>query len=251
MTDKIFPPVRDKIRFTSPFLEPRGNYKHLGTDFGPQTPGVPGDTVVASTSGTLVHQYTSPTYGKAAVVERDNGDGTYSYFLYGHLKHYDPKFTLNSREPTKPVNAGDQIGQMGNTGSSARGEKNPVHTHFEQITTGGKLELLNGWPLGKGNAGVTDTGVPWERVGASFQLPNGWVATSDNGRMSVTLPGDRFFGGNSPQTALCRASAETRANSPTVASRMMTSATASETGDRQAAPECLGPLVCVPDRFNG
>jgi hypothetical protein len=159
-----------------------------------KTPGVPGDDVLASTSGTLVSEFNVPTYGNAAVIERDNGDGTYSYFLYGHLAGYAKKFELSPKEPTKPVGVGEVIGQMGNSGSSAEGEPIPVHNHFEQINTNGRLDFSHGWPLKRGPAGVTDSGVRWERTAPSFQLPNGWVATSDNGRISATIPPEQFSG---------------------------------------------------------
>ena len=196
MTDTLFPPVRGDIRFTSPFGKPRGNYKHLGTDIGAQKPGVAGDPIFAAAAGTLVLQYTSPTYGLTAIIERDNGDGTYSYFLYAHLKNYHPAFKLSEDLPTRPVKAGDEIGQMGDTGLSANNKPIPVHSHFEQINTNGKFNFSGGWPIkrGAGEAGVTDDGVAWEKVGPSFQLPNGWVATSDNGRMSVTIPPEQFAG---------------------------------------------------------
>jgi hypothetical protein len=85
MTDNLIPPVRGNIRFTSPFLARRRTYSHLGTDFGPQKPGVPGDPIVAAVGGTLVHPLDIPTYGHAAVIERGNGNGTYSYFHNAHL----------------------------------------------------------------------------------------------------------------------------------------------------------------------
>lgn len=204
MTDNVSPPVRGRIRFTSPFDEPRGNYNHLGTDFGAQTPGVPGDNVFPSTSGRLVYRNKSPTYGNAAIVERDNGDGTYSYFLYAHLADHPelPSDKLKGLPVVgDDINAGDVIGQMGHTGLSANRKRIPVHTHFEQITTGGRLDFSHGWPLGTGSVGVTDCGIPWERVGSSFQLPNGWVATSDNGRMSVTIPPEQFTGAQQGSTA--------------------------------------------------
>ena len=192
------------MRFTDPFFKPRGDHKHLGTDFGPQTRDVPGDDVVASTSGKLVYRYKSSTYGYAAVVERDNGDGSYSYFLYSHLA--DPSKPI-SKEPKRPpvvgddINAGGLIGEMSNTGSSAKNGKIHVHTLFEEITTGCRLDFSHGWPLGKGNVGVTESGIPWERVGPSFQLPNGWVATSDNGRIGVTIPAERLLAHSNPRTA--------------------------------------------------
>jgi len=49
-------PIRSdgRIKFSSPFLAPRGNNNHLGTDFGAQTPGVPRDDVVAAVPGKLI-----------------------------------------------------------------------------------------------------------------------------------------------------------------------------------------------------
>jgi murein DD-endopeptidase MepM/ murein hydrolase activator NlpD len=169
MTDSVFPAVRGTIRITSPFLEPRRNYRHLGTDFGAQTPGVPGDQTVAAVTGLLVHQYHSDTYGNAAVIERDNGDGTYSYFLSAHLAKYADDFRLSPKTPTIEVHAGDVIGQMGNSGKSAKLEPIPVQGHFEQINTDGRLDFSHGWPLkDKGNVGVTDSGVAWEKSALPF-----------------------------------------------------------------------------------
>ncbi|WP_426422611.1 AIDA repeat-containing protein [Bradyrhizobium genosp. A] len=200
MSDVILPPVAGNFRITSPFGADRGSYQHLGTDFGAQTPGVAGDPIVASVDGTMVYQYRSSTYGNASVIERDNGDGTYSYFLNAHQSGFADNYTLSSQNPTMPVNAGDVIGYMGNTGASANGSSIPVHDHFEQINTGGKVDFSQGWPFEKGDVGVTNSGVAWERSGPSFQLSNGWAATSDNGRVSVTIPSG--FGNSSTDNSV-------------------------------------------------
>ena len=204
MTDAILPPVRRDVRFTDAFLAPRGKYDHLGTDFGPSTRGVPGDPIHSSVAGTLVYRGKSPTYGNFVVVERDNADGTFSYFLNAHLED-DSK--LSSKEPIRIVKIGDEvtaddiIGRMGQTGKSAKSKPILVHGHFEQINTDGKLDFSRGWPLEKGNAGVAESGVAWERVGPSFELPNGWIVTSDNGRVSVTLSPEQFGAPSSKATA--------------------------------------------------
>jgi len=191
--DIINPPVRgDRISSKGPFGQPRGGRRHLGTDFGPQTPGVPGDNVVAAIPGKLVHRYWSPSYGNVAVLERSNGDGTYSYFVYAHMA--DPEEgSISNKSKMLPkvgddIDTGQTIGQMSNTGSDLNGNPVPVHVHVEQVNTNGRLDFSKGWPLGKGPVGVTPSGTSWERVGPSFQLPNGWVAKSDNGRISVTTP---------------------------------------------------------------
>lgn len=189
MTDVVGPPVRGNIRFRGPFLEPRGNgIFHYGTDFGPQKPGVAGDEIVAPVDGTLVHQYRSPSFGNTSVIERSNGDGTYSYFVVAHQSGYADKYRLSSQNPTIPVKTGDTVGYMGNTGTSSEGKPVPVHGHLEQINTDGQVDFSQGWPFGKGRSGTTGSGLGWQKVGSSFQLPNGWVATSDNGRVSVTVP---------------------------------------------------------------
>jgi murein DD-endopeptidase MepM/ murein hydrolase activator NlpD len=189
MTDVVGPPVRGNIRFNHPFLEPRakGTF-HYGTDFGPQKPGMAGDEIVAPVDGTLVHQYRSPSFGNTSVIERNNGDGTYSYFVVAHQAGYADKYRLSSQNPTIPVKTGDTIGYMGNTGTSSTGERILAHEHLEQINADGQINYSHGWPFQKGRNGTTDSGVGWQKVGSSFQLPNGWVATSDNGRMSVTVP---------------------------------------------------------------
>ena len=189
MTDVVRPPVRGNIRLNHPFLEPRerGTF-HYGTDFGPHAVDVAGDEIVAPVDGTLVHQYRSPSFGNTSVIERNNGDGTYSYFVVAHQSGYADKYRLSSQNPTIPIKTGDTIGYMGNTGTSGLGKSIKVHEHLEQINTDGQVDFSHGWPFEKGRAGTTGSGVGWQKVGSSFQLPNGWVATSDNGRVSVTVP---------------------------------------------------------------
>src|SRR5579872_1615706 len=116
--DVVNLPVRgNRLGFTGLFGEPRGDRRHLGTDFGAQTPGVAGDDIVAATPGKLVYQGPAGKYGNIAVVERDNGDGTHSYFLDAHLAEPDP-----SRVPSvgQDVQAGQTVGLMSNTGASAK-----------------------------------------------------------------------------------------------------------------------------------
>jgi hypothetical protein len=91
VTDSVLTPVRGNVRIKGTFREPRDGYKHLGTDFGPQTPGVPGDPVQASVTGMLVYKGSAPGFGKVAVIERDNGDGTYLYFIDAHLAKYNDR----------------------------------------------------------------------------------------------------------------------------------------------------------------
>jgi hypothetical protein len=202
MTDVVRPPVRGNIRFTGPFLEPRGKgILHYGTDFGPQNPGVAGDEIAAPVDGTLVHQYRSPSFGNTSVIERNNGDGTYSYFVAAHQSGYADKYRLSSQNPSIPVKTGDTIGYMGKTGTSGQREPVPVHGHLEQINTDGQVDFSHGWPFVSKDhepAGVTRSGVGWQKVGSSFQLSNGWVATSDNGRTSVTVPSG--FGSSASNT---------------------------------------------------
>jgi len=192
MTDVVRSPVRGNIRFTARFLEPRGKgILHFGTDFGPQNPGVAGDEIVAPVDGTLVHQYSSLSYGNTSVIERNNGDGTYSYFVIAHQSGYGDNYRLSPQNPAIPVKTGDAIGNMGNTGTTRQGGPIPVHAHLEQINADGRVDFSHGWPFASKDhepAGVTRSGVGWQKVGPSFQLPNGWVATSDNRRVSVTVP---------------------------------------------------------------
>jgi len=169
---------------------------------------VPGDPIYSSVAGALVYRGSSPTYGKFVVVERDNGDGTYSYFLNAHLKDYADDLRQKSQDSeTKPPQDSDTkpghiIGRMGMSGKSARLQPIPVHGHSEQINTDGKLDFSRGWPVDKGKAGVTKSGVAWERVGQSFELPNGWIANSDNGRISVTLSPEQFMASSSKAAVL-------------------------------------------------
>lgn len=191
MNRPVRPPVEGDIRITSAAGKQRGTYVHLGTDFGPQTPGIAGDPLYAVTDGVLVHQYKSPTFGRTSVLERDNGDGTFSYFVYAHQGRYADDMELSPRKPTLKVPEGKVIGYMGNTGASAEGKPIPVHEHFEQIDTNGRVNFSNGWPFSskdRAATGVTGSGVTWQKVGSSFALPNGWVARSDAGKVAVNVP---------------------------------------------------------------
>lgn len=148
------------------------------------------------TDGVLLHQYMSSTFGWTSVLERDNGDGSYSYFVYAHQvpPPRDGEYRgvkLTPKQPTQEVTEGAVIGYMGETGGSAEGKPIPVHSHFEQIDTNGRVDFSHGWPFNskdRAATGVTRAGVMWEKVGPSFRLPNGWIAKSDAGKVTVEVP---------------------------------------------------------------
>jgi murein DD-endopeptidase MepM/ murein hydrolase activator NlpD len=110
MTDIILSPVVNTFRITDGFGANRGSYAHLGTDFGAVTPGVAGDPLVAVADGTLDYQYRSGSFGLTSVLEIDNGDGSYSYFIYAHQSGYAVKLT--PEHPQAEVYAGQTIGYM-------------------------------------------------------------------------------------------------------------------------------------------
>lgn len=100
---------------TQGFMNPGAGYTlgyHTGTDFGASF----GTVVHAATGGTVVASDTSSAYGLNVLIH--NNDGTYA--LYAHL-------SARSVTPGMHVSAGDQIGNVGNSGTHTSGP----HLHFE------------------------------------------------------------------------------------------------------------------------
>ncbi|KPI09945.1 Peptidase M23 [Actinobacteria bacterium OV450] len=85
---------------------------HTGVDFGASY----GTIVHAAMGGTVVASDTSSAYGLNVQIR--NNDGTYA--LYAHL-------SSRSVTPGMTVKAGDQIGNVGNSGTNSSG----AHLHFE------------------------------------------------------------------------------------------------------------------------
>jgi murein DD-endopeptidase MepM/ murein hydrolase activator NlpD len=118
-------------RFTSPYgmrMHPVDHVRkfHTGIDIDGQT----GDRVNAWKDGKVAFCRRRGGYGKLVVIEHDDGSESY----YAHLNGFNVK-------KGQRVHAGDQIGQMGNTGKSTGS-----HLHFE-IRIGGQpvnpLERFN------------------------------------------------------------------------------------------------------------
>lgn len=90
--------------------------RHTGSDFGPNTPGVAGDPIYASTSGTVIRAGPANGYGNYVVIQYPDGSISTAY---GHMNSIGVSVG-------DTVSAGQQIGTMGNTGRSTA-----VHLHYE------------------------------------------------------------------------------------------------------------------------
>lgn len=104
-----------RIRETHPVTGAPGR-PHRGIDIGGTTPGVAGDPIYSTASGTVVSSGYVSGYGNYVRIQ--HADGTVST-AYGHLH------TLGV-SVGQTVSAGQQIGTMGNTGGSTG-----VHLHYE------------------------------------------------------------------------------------------------------------------------
>jgi len=105
-----------------------GNRFHQGVDFG-WTETHPDPAIRASAPGSVVWSGVKDGWGFGTfiVIEHDGGSGK-EYTLYGHLASADV-------DAGKAVQAGDEIGVMGNTHDSAAAVAK--HLHFEIITGAG------------------------------------------------------------------------------------------------------------------
>ena len=121
-----FPVSGGKISFEDSFGEPRdygGSRIHEGTDlFGEiKEPGY--YPVCSMTDGTVEKVGWLPLGGYRIGIRAPSG----GYFYYAHLSEYDRNF-----QEGEPVQAGDILGYMGDTGYGQEGTRGrfPVHLHL-------------------------------------------------------------------------------------------------------------------------
>lgn len=128
------------------FGEPRTSHFHAGIDFKPQR-GWGLDSIYATQKGHISRIVVSPDgYGNALYIDHPDGHTS----VYAHLKAFVPKvrryiesimydkqvYQINHfpQADVFPVNAGEVLGIMGNTGRSSG-----PHLHFELRKTDGQL----------------------------------------------------------------------------------------------------------------
>ncbi|MGM9988891.1 MAG: phage tail tape measure protein [Bacillaceae bacterium] len=110
------------FRKTSSFNEHRGSYNHGGLDLAN---GKQGDPVKALQSGKVTQAYYSKSGGYMVVIQQDDGIVT----KYMHMQK-GLKVKAGQR-----VNAGDQLGKVGNTGNSSG-----AHLHLQMEKDGVKID---------------------------------------------------------------------------------------------------------------
>lgn len=131
-------PVRHALSLSGCFGEIRHNHFHAGVDIRSSHSGVPDEIVSASNGFVSRIEIHSDSYGKILYVQHPGGFTT----VYAHILSFRPDIEAKVREfqyqtqeyevtldfnPREfPVQKGDHIAYMGNTGAS-RG----VHLHFE------------------------------------------------------------------------------------------------------------------------
>ncbi len=155
-TSLLVSPVRHKVLLNGTFAELRGRHFHGGIDFKSSL-GVVGDSLFATQKG-FVEEITrrGSGYGNLLVIRHRDG----SKSLYAHLDRFrldieeylfneqcrmtKSEVTLHPPSTLFPIEKGDFIGFMGNTGHSFG-----PHLHYEVITAdGSKLNpLLQGFEI--------------------------------------------------------------------------------------------------------
>ncbi|MGE0741259.1 MAG: M23 family metallopeptidase [Hyphomonadaceae bacterium] len=96
---------------------PRGRGQHKGVDYHARD----GGPILAAGAGTVVEAVYRDDYGNMLVI--DHGNGVYT--RYAHLSSFSRGIVAGAR-----VEAGQQIGLMGNTASYPI----PIHLHYEVLT---------------------------------------------------------------------------------------------------------------------
>jgi murein DD-endopeptidase MepM/ murein hydrolase activator NlpD len=96
---------------------PRGARTHRGVDYHSAT----GGPILAAAPGTIIELKYRDDYGNMLLI--DHGHGVYT--RYAHLSAFQKGLAVGSK-----VEAGDQIGLMGNTA----GYPLPIHLHYEVLT---------------------------------------------------------------------------------------------------------------------
>lgn len=121
----------DRLRYDDGTLHghvgPIGNY--LALDFNRD--GDDEDLVVASAAGTVVFAGWQDGYGN--IVKVDHGGGWQTW--YAHLRDWGPG---NPQPPQGPVARGDELGQVGATGTAR------PHLHYEQRHDGAQVHITFG-----------------------------------------------------------------------------------------------------------
>lgn len=160
--DYFASPVAHEIELTGTFGELRPNHFHAGIDIRPKNSGVT-EPIFAAADGWVSRIHVQPAgYGNVLYIDHPNGYTT----VYAHLDKFSPdladyvkanqyaqeKFEVNlTIAPYQfKINRGQQIGLMGNTGSSQG-----THLHFEVRETGtdeALNPLLFGFPVADNKA---------------------------------------------------------------------------------------------------
>lgn len=123
-----------------PLPKPR---PHKGVDL----PAPMDSPVYAPRGGTVADAGTSPTYGNYIVIEHPGPGNTTIYTLYAHLSGPAQPFGGRPWDQGDPIQQGQQVGNVGNTGTSS----NP-HLHYEERiavpdANGNIPEWQKAWPL--------------------------------------------------------------------------------------------------------
>ena len=155
-------PLQGPCGFGDTWRDARANgRRHEGVDLIAQ----PGRYVYAVTDGTLTRR----AWDQAGLIAGNAwwllaADGSGTYFFYGHLYDF-----AQGLQPGSRVKAGQIIGFVGDTGSSAT-----AHLHFEIHPNGG--DPINPYPTLRAIGGC-NTGTP-------YRQPSGWIP--DTGGAEIT-----------------------------------------------------------------
>ena len=142
-------PIQGQCYYGNTWHAPRGNGRlHVGVD----VIAAEGNLLYAVVDGTITKQYwdrPGALAGNGLRVAQDNG----TYFTYLHMSGFAPGITVGTK-----VKAGDVVGFVGNTGSSAT-----AHLHFEIHPSGGAA--VNPYPYLKA---IDDCGNTTPQYQSSF-----------------------------------------------------------------------------------